>query len=1015
MAGGVLAVGGVPPEVSEELVVLYFESRRRSGGGPILSCQRLGSLFFLTFQSPQDAANALARPLHRLEGAMLEVHRAPPWDPTRLLVGGLDPRTPPEQLRPCLETLLGRPPSAVGVCRGPAPGWVLLRLRDPLTPQELAAAEQRARRWGPGGPALALLRLPQTRSVLVRAAAPVLSRDLLELYFENQRSGGGRVQRVRVRPGAREAIVTFEEPEATERVLRRPHRLQDAALSLAPYYSFLEPLDGDAVLPPDMALDTAPEMAPAPDMALTLVTAPTLPQDTAPTPDTAQAPPPDPAPASPDPCPVPGEPPAASPSGDGDKDTANWQWQEMAVTAVQDEVVVPAEPGAVRFLQRHYQELLGSIPDVSLLPLEGGDVAGFRVSGETGRCRAAAEFLQSLLGSVGATPATLQLPGVARFLRDAGGQSVLRDLETRCHCVIDLDGPHWTPPDTPLELAELLPPSCHHDPLPAALRRDLPDDANGAGDADSADGDRLHSNIEEIKELLAALRPGEGNGDPALQPGDVPTGEWDPEWDGTGDVPAAVVEEEEEEAARLALAIQRSMESTRREDEELARATALSLRSFHRQQQQEEEEEDGEEDAGLLAALEASLEEALPAANMVRVTVFCALERGAAAAVPRELERVLAGRLQDAEVTSERLRVLPAACHRILALLQRRHAVRLHLHAGTATLRGFAEYTTAAARDLELLLQRLPEPPSTAGTAAVRWVRWDPSGTAVPYIPAAAALLEGAWQRRERRLALLLDGQPVTVDLERMEEYNIGNARAAPVSRSRLPLESARWLLGLESPGLEEEEEEVRLMPLAKDSEEFGDATRHFYETLEELRGHITVVKVEKLVHPLLYRQYQLKKGSMQRGRAGSTAEDVERILFHGTTEASSREICLHGFNRSFCGRNAALYGLGVYFAAWAGVSAQDRFSPPSPNGNKFVFVATVLTGAFAMGGPGLRAPPLREEAGGGPPRRYDSVVDDPRRPSIFVIFNDTQAYPRYLLTCRRQHPPGTPRPSGPP
>lgn len=69
------------------------------------------------------------------------------------------------------------------------------------------------------------------------------------------------------------------------------------------------------------------------------------------------------------------------------------------------------------------------------------------MSGETGRCRAAAEFLQSLLGTVGSQAVTLQFPGVARFLRDEGGQSLLRQLESRFQCVIELDGVGWSPPD----------------------------------------------------------------------------------------------------------------------------------------------------------------------------------------------------------------------------------------------------------------------------------------------------------------------------------------------------------------------------------------------------------------------------------------------------------------------------------------------------------------------------------------------------------------------------------------
>ncbi|XP_064533697.1 protein mono-ADP-ribosyltransferase PARP10 isoform X2 [Pseudopipra pipra] len=1018
MARGVLEVRGVPPDTPEELLVLYFESQRRSGGGPVQSCQRLGPLFFLTFEDPQDAQNVLTRGSHQLGGAKLGVCLAPPWDPTRLLLRGLDPWTPPELLDLLLETLLDVSPGTVTLGRGLAPDWRLLHLRDPLSPPELASAEQRAQSRG-----LALLRVPQTPAVLVRAAGPALSRDLLELYFENRRSGGGSVREVQLLPGGHRAIVTFQEPAAAERVLQRPHRLQDAVLELTPHYPFLEPLEEDGDPPLDVdphPLDTASPLDTAP-----LLDTDSLP-DTAPALDTAPAVPEPAAPAEPRAShPVPVQPSAAFPSRDKDTEgleAVTNQGQclervsvvapESVVTPVpvpallaQDEVLVPAEPGALQYLQRHYQDLLGSIPEVSLLPLEGGDIAGFRVSGELGRCQAAADFLQSLLGSVASHPVTLHFPGVARFLRDLDGQSLLQQLESRFQCVIHLDGVPWRPPDPQQELEELLPLSRHWDPQPSApppWHQDLPE-----GDDDAADGDSdgFHSSIEEIRELLAALRPGEADdhGDPKVWPDAILGSEWDPDakFPDTADGKGAgepLLGTGVEEEAEMALAIQYSMENMRREDEELARATALSLRSYCREREQVEE------DAGLLAALEASLEEALVAADTAQVTVFCSFERDVSE-VPRELERALAGRLRAQEVESERLRALPAAGHHALALLQRRHAVHLRLRGGTATLHGFAEYTAPAARDLATLLRRRPLPElsatavTAAGTASAHWVRWDPSGTVVPYAPEAAALLEQAWLRRERRLDLVLDGRPLTVDLERMEEYDIGSARAVPVCRSQPPAESARSLLGLEVPGLEEE---VRLMPLAEDSEEFTDTVHHFYGTLEELHSRISIVQVQKLIHPLLYKQYQLKKGSVERACAAGTA--AERVLFHGTTKASSREICLHGFNRSFCGKNATLYGRGVYFAARAAISARDQYSPPSADGTKFIFVAKVLTGMFVAGRQGLRAPPLREGAEG--PQRYHSVVDNPQQPDIFVIFNDTQAYPQYLITCRRRHPP---------
>lgn len=48
--GAALELGGLPPDVPDELLTLYFENQRRSGGGPVLSWQRLGLGGVLTFQ-----------------------------------------------------------------------------------------------------------------------------------------------------------------------------------------------------------------------------------------------------------------------------------------------------------------------------------------------------------------------------------------------------------------------------------------------------------------------------------------------------------------------------------------------------------------------------------------------------------------------------------------------------------------------------------------------------------------------------------------------------------------------------------------------------------------------------------------------------------------------------------------------------------------------------------------------------------------------------------------------------
>lgn len=63
--------------------------------------------------------------------------------------------------------------------------------------------------------------------------------------------------------------------------------------------------------------------------------------------------------------------------------------------------------------------------------------------------------------------------------------------------------------------------------------------------------------------------------------------------------------------------------------------------------------------------------------------------------------------------------------------------------------------------------------------------------------------------------------------------------------------------------------------------------------------------QVEKLMNRLLYSQYKLKKASILQN---STCPEVERTLYHGTSEASVKEICVHGFNRSFCGKNGTFF-----------------------------------------------------------------------------------------------------------
>uniref|UniRef100_H2ZSH3 Poly [ADP-ribose] polymerase n=1 Tax=Latimeria chalumnae TaxID=7897 RepID=H2ZSH3_LATCH len=123
-----------------------------------------------------------------------------------------------------------------------------------------------------------------------------------------------------------------------------------------------------------------------------------------------------------------------------------------------------------------------------------------------------------------------------------------------------------------------------------------------------------------------------------------------------------------------------------------------------------------------------------------------------------------------------------------------------------------------------------------------------------------------------------------------------------------------------------------------------------------------------------------------------------ERILYHGTKADVCDIINADGFNRSYSGANATMYGEGTYFAVNASYSASDTYSQPEQGSQKkMMYRAKVLTGDYCKGQEGFKEPPLKDPKGR---ERYDSVVDRDN-PTMYVVFQDNQAYPEYLIVLK--------------
>ncbi|KAM9245578.1 protein mono-ADP-ribosyltransferase PARP12-like [Leptosomus discolor] len=177
-----------------------------------------------------------------------------------------------------------------------------------------------------------------------------------------------------------------------------------------------------------------------------------------------------------------------------------------------------------------------------------------------------------------------------------------------------------------------------------------------------------------------------------------------------------------------------------------------------------------------------------------------------------------------------------------------------------------------------------------------------------------------------------------------------------------------------------------KLVQLSYASYEYGKIKRLFEKTMKGYCIH----QMQRIQNPTLWQVFQWQKEQMKKLRKSKWVD--ERLLFHGTSSSHMPAICEQNFDWRICGTHGTIYGKGSYFARDASYSHEYC---SSRSGRHSMFVAHVLVGDFVQGNPEYLRPPPRD---GNSNRLYDSCVDDPTDPSIFVIFEKHQIYPAYIL-----------------
>ncbi|XP_040295798.1 LOW QUALITY PROTEIN: protein mono-ADP-ribosyltransferase PARP15 [Bufo bufo] len=326
-----------------------------------------------------------------------------------------------------------------------------------------------------------------------------------------------------------------------------------------------------------------------------------------------------------------------------------------------------------------------------------------------------------------------------------------------------------------------------------------------------------------------------------------------------------------------------------------------------------------------------------------------------------------------------------------IAALQKTLQVTVHIDLPSTTIKvsGLSRDVLEMTKNIQLMLKKVREKKTKEREAElcsnlVEW-RYHDGTNFVLFDRMANLELEKAKSTITQSLKIDVSGVTYTVILEL---DCMRDPRGKETKIERVPKHG--HILELPTSWDSMEKTQLKVVPVAASSQEYGDVHAQFAKTCQ-----MKVVKIERIQNLHLYQNYQIKKQSIDT-KNGSAQN--ERQLFHGTDENTVKSVNSNGFNRGYSGSNVgAVLGNGTYFAVEANYSAHDNYSKPNANGLKYMYLTRVLTGVSCAGQKGCIAPPAKNPAN--PTDLYDSVTDNPANPQIFVIFNDVQAYPEYLIT----------------
>ncbi|CAN8218485.1 unnamed protein product [Coccothraustes coccothraustes] len=321
--------------------------------------------------------------------------------------------------------------------------------------------------------------------------------------------------------------------------------------------------------------------------------------------------------------------------------------------------------------------------------------------------------------------------------------------------------------------------------------------------------------------------------------------------------------------------------------------------------------------------------------------------------------------------------------------LEKKLKIRLNLKSTSIEITGVAKDVCLASLAVHKMILKIKAAKETQAKLLQNSIEWKYSekGSYVPFNSLTNVELENAYMTKQKTVEVIIGERIYTVDMERKTAVD---AQGGQISIIRIDKSKDQKSPVLPPTWDPMENEQLKIVEIKPDSGEYKDVKVRFLQTCPLFR----IEKIERVQNQYLWKNYQIKKCEIDKKNGN---RNNERLLFHGTSQESLTLINRQGFNRSYAGLHAASFGNGTYFAVNASYSAHDQYSMPDMNGKKYMYLARVLVGEYSVGKKGSITPARKNFSNS--VELYDSSTDNVSQPTMFIIFNDIQAYPEYLIT----------------